>query len=184
MNKNFLTVLLAVALIPGVKAQDKESMYEQASETSGLVVQYTQDSRAVNTFYGASAGGFRTLANSPEQRDRMLTLNKEYLQKLSKVNVPKISVDGQVDYILLKRKVEETTNVLQKEAALYKEIESLLPFAATIYKYEKLRRRGTTVNGPSDHQKCSRERRKNPRNQSEFRCGHGGFPKSQTEKRL
>jgi uncharacterized protein (DUF885 family) len=147
MNKNFLTVLLAVALIPGVKAQDKESMYEQASETSGLVVQYTQDSRAVNTFYGASAGGFRTLANSPEQRDRMLTLNKEYLQKLNKVNVPKISVDGQVDYILLKRKVEETTNVLQKEAALYKEIESLLPFAATIYKYEKLRRRGTTVNG-------------------------------------
>ncbi len=61
MNKNFLTVLLAVALIPGAKAQDKESMYEQASETSGLVVQYTQDSRAFTVLQQAGSGPLQTL---------------------------------------------------------------------------------------------------------------------------
>lgn len=149
MKKNILKVLLGVLWAPAVWSQDTPTaaMYEQASETSGLVVQYTNDARAVNYFYGAPGAGFRTLANSPDQRERMMALNQEYLQKLANVDYSKISVDGQVDHLLLKRKVEETQNLLTKEAALYAEIEKYLPFSATIYKYEKLRRRGTTVNG-------------------------------------
>ncbi len=147
MKKNLFTLLMAVWAIPAVQGQTAASMYEQASETSGLVVQYTQDTRAVNHFYGAGGSGFRSFANSPDQRDRMLALNNEYLQKLSQVDFNKISIDGQVDYILLKRKVEESRNVLLKEAGLYKEIEKYLPFAPTIYRYEQLRRRGTTQKG-------------------------------------
>src|SRR5690606_1852289 len=76
-----------------------------------------------------------------------VALNSEYLQKLAGVDYSTISVDGQVDYILLKRKVEEMQNVLRKEAALYGEIEKYLPFAATIYRYAQLRRRGATMDG-------------------------------------
>ena len=99
MKKILLQVLLGILWAPLARSQDS-SMYEQASETSGLVVQYTNDARAVNYFYGASAGGFRSLANSPDQRDRMMTLNREYLQKLANTNYTGISIDGQAALML------------------------------------------------------------------------------------
>src|SRR5690606_32836143 len=87
-----------------------QRLYEQASETSGLVVQYGADANAVSYFYGPmSSGGYGrrrgASANSPEQRERMLTLDNEYLQKLSKLDFDDMSIYGQVDYVLLKRKV-------------------------------------------------------------------------------
>ena len=97
MKKNILKVLLGVLWAPAVWSQNTPtaSMYEQASETSGLVIQYTNDARAVNYFYGAPGAGFRTLANSPDQRERMMALNREYLQKLANVDYNNISVDWQ-----------------------------------------------------------------------------------------
>ena len=147
MRKIILNVWAVLLLSPAVQGQSLASLYEQASETSGLVVHYTNDVRAVNHFYGASSGGYRSLANSPDQRERMMALNSEYLEKLAEVDFAKISIDGQVDYILLKRKVEEAQNVLRKEATAYAAIEKYLPFASTFYQYEQLRRRGTTVAG-------------------------------------
>src|SRR5690606_15707174 len=113
--KNLFIASCYGILIPiSVSAQQEiplARLYEQASEVSGLVVQYGQDTRAIEYFYGpmSSAGSGRwgmSSANSPEQRERILKLDKEYLDKLDGLDFDAMSVHGQVDYVLLKRKIE------------------------------------------------------------------------------
>jgi uncharacterized protein (DUF885 family) len=150
------TLLLAFFSPLFLIAQNKnlDALYEQASETSGLVVQYTQDVRSINYAYGPmpsgggfGGGGFRTYANSPEQRERLVKLNQEYLAKLAQTDFESMSIHGQVDYVVLKRKIEEAINLLNQEAKDYKEIEKYIPFGASIYALEKNRRRGGNVSG-------------------------------------
>lgn len=153
LSKTLLFALLSpVAIVAQNKNQ--EALYEQASETSGLVVQYTQDVRSINYVYGpmTSGGGggggfFRTFANSPEQRERLIKLNQEYLAKLAQADFDNSSIHGQVDYILLRRKIEEAINLLNQESKDYKEIEKYVPFGSTIYALDKLRRRGGNISG-------------------------------------
>ncbi|HWK99540.1 MAG TPA: hypothetical protein VNQ55_06320, partial [Parapedobacter sp.] len=100
------------------------TLYEQASETSGLVVQYDNDVRAVDYFYGPmSSGGYgrwgaQTL-NSPEQRARLLQLDKDYLNKLAGLDFGGMSIHGQVDYVLLKRNIEAQIEQLEAEGEHY-----------------------------------------------------------------
>ena len=130
------------------------SLYEQASETSGLVVQYDNDVRAVDYFYGPmSSGGYgrwggQTL-NSPEQRARLLQLDKDYLNKLAGLDFGSMSIHGQVDYVLLKRNIEAQIEQLEAEGEHYQQVAKYLPFAETIYDFEAKRRRGTSVEGES-----------------------------------
>ena len=132
-------------------SQSLATLYEQASEASGLVVQYGSDAGAVNYFYGplSSAGYGRpvSVANSPEQRDRMLRLDNEYLQKLDQRDFNGMSIYGQVDYVLLKRKIEANIERLEREADQYQKNEHYVPFAQAIYDFEAKRRRGTSVDG-------------------------------------
>lgn len=128
------------------------SLYEQASEVSGLVVQYGQDTRAIGYFYGPmSSGGYSrwgsSSANSPEQRERMLKLDNEYLDKLNRLDFDGMSIHGQVDYVLLKRKIEASLKDLEEEAVQYRRVEQYIPFSETIYDVEAKRRRGTSVDG-------------------------------------
>lgn len=150
------TLLLALfsPLIMVAQNKNLDALYEQASETSGLVVQYSQDVRSINYAYGPMAsgggfggGGFRTFANSPEQRERLIKLNQEYLTKLAQTDFDNMSIHGQVDYVVLKRKIDEAINLLNQEAKDYKEIEKYVPFGAGIYALEKNRRRGGNVSG-------------------------------------
>src|SRR5690606_18761062 len=127
-------------------------LYEQASETSGLVVQYGADAGAVSYFYGPmSSGGYGrrgdASANSPEQRERMLALDNEYLQKLRERDFDDMSIYGQVDYVLLKRKVEADVERLEEEAGRYARNAHYFPFADAIYAFEAKRRRGSSVDG-------------------------------------
>jgi hypothetical protein len=150
-----ITLLLALFGPLTMVAQNKnqEALYEQASESSGLVVQYSQDVRSINYAYGPMAsgggfgGGFRTYANSPEQRERLIKLNQEYLGKLAQADFDNMSIHGQVDYVVLKRKIDEAINLLNQEAKDYKEIEKYVPFGSAIYALEKNRRRGGNVAG-------------------------------------
>lgn len=127
-----------------------QSLYEQATETSGLVQQYTQDERAVDYFYSPMGTGFRwgsPAVNSPEQLRRKMKLDLAYLDKIRKVDFNKISIYGQVDYLVLKQKIENDLITLQNEEKLQQAISNYIPFADSIYSFEKKRRRGTTVDG-------------------------------------
>lgn len=159
MNKRYLffkiSFLCLVQFLWGnkVQAQTKEtlkSLYEQATETSGLVLQYTQDTRAVDYFYGSMGTGLRwgnPAVRSPEQLKRIIRLDQSYLDKLNKIDFDNISIYGQVDYIVLKQKIENDLIALRNEENLQNAISNYIPFADSIYFFEQTRRRGNTVNG-------------------------------------
>ncbi|WP_257666397.1 DUF885 domain-containing protein [Parapedobacter tibetensis] len=148
-----LLMLIAPFLASAQSSSQLASLYEQASESSGLVVQYGHDVRAIQYFYGpmSSGAGGRwggtAVANSPAERERLIKLNNEYLDKLAKLDFDGMSIYGQVDYILLKRKIEASQKNLKDEATQYQGIANHLPFANAVYDFEAQRRRGTTVQG-------------------------------------
>lgn len=123
------------------------SLYEQASEVSGLVVQYGHDIRAIQYFYGPMSSSFRgaPTVNPPEQCLRLQELNQEYLDTLAALDFDNFSIHGQVDYILLKRKIEKSQEELAEEASRFSSLEAWFPFAENIYAFERDRRRGTTI---------------------------------------
>ncbi len=145
--------LVGVFMTGAVFAQQNAplaSLYEQASEVSGLVIQYGHDVRAVEYFYGPMApspGRGSVAIHSPEQADRLLALNQEYLGKLQALDFNQFSIHGQVDYILLHRKIERSDEALAAEKSNYQKIARWIPFADSVYAFERLRRRGTTVDG-------------------------------------
>lgn len=127
-----------------------QSLYEQATETSGFVQQYMQDVRAIDYFYGPMGTGFRwggSSTKSPEQLKRKIRLDISYLEKFKNVEFDKISIYGQVDYIVLKQKINNDLIALRNEEKLQSAIAKYIPFADAIYVLEQQRRRGVAVDG-------------------------------------
>src|SRR5690606_6883806 len=155
MQHMFAAALLSAFTPLWVDAQQEEqlaSLYDQASETSGLVIQYEQDVRAIDYFYGPmSSGGYgrwgTQMLNSPQQRERLHQLDKDYLDKLANLGFEEMSIHGQVDYVLLKRKIDAHIEELEAEDEHYARMAKYLPFAEAIYDFEAKRRRGTSVEG-------------------------------------
>jgi hypothetical protein len=149
-----LLFLLSVQIVKGQTVTIPASMYEQATEVSGKIIQYDQDIQAIKDFYWP----YHVDPNqeypykdqvffSPEQRKRLISVNNDYLKQLAQIDFNAISVYGKVDYILLKKKIQFELGNLQKEERNYNQIKPYIPFADTIYYLEKERRRGTTING-------------------------------------
>lgn len=129
-----------------------ESLYEQTSEMGTWVVGYQRDVDAINDFYYPySAGGYYSSPlntfKSPEQRKRLQDINNDYLAKLKSAKFETFSIYGKVDYILLKKQIESSKYLLNKEEAEYKNLASYFPFADAIYALERLRRRGSYQEG-------------------------------------
>jgi hypothetical protein len=76
-----------------------------------------------------------------------MKVDKSYLEKLSKVDFDAMSIYGKVDYILLKRNIEDHLLTLSNEEKEYDQITKYAPFADKIYELEKQRRRGNKVDG-------------------------------------
>jgi len=152
----FVVFLILVISWSSAKAQTTvpQSLYDQASEVSGLIIQYGQDIGAIKNFYwpyhfdaDVEDQTKDEVLNSPVQRQRLFDINNDYLHKLSEVDFNSISVYGKVDYILLKKKIQFEQRELRKEEDKYNSIKQYIPFADTIYALEQLRRRGTTISG-------------------------------------
>lgn len=157
-NAKFTSILLLLVLFLGKNVAFAQNpgkdfnLYEQTSETAGLVIQYAQDIRAVRYFYSPMSqsrgyGGNSDVLNSPEQRKRLTEIDNQYLQKLAALNFNAMSVYGKVDYILLESRIEDHKLTLTLEEKEYGQIEKYIPFAGKIYDLEKSRRRGATQNG-------------------------------------
>lgn len=133
-------------------------LYLQSSEMHNMLVQYAADRGSILRFYSTSqqAGGLNSARpqpgmadsyHSPERRTRLLQLIGEYEKKMTAVNFDKMSVYGQVDYLLFQRNLNEAKTKLLAEEEDYQKIAKLIPFAQRIYNLEKPRRRGMSVNG-------------------------------------
>ena len=141
-----VTILLYTALSTTAQEMD---LYQHTTPVEPYVIQYRHDLQAVNYFYGPmpKGWGFQEVAPSPEQINRLLQLDKEYLEKLKKVDFEKLNTNGQVDYILLQKKIIHHQEELQKILTRYQRLEGYLPFADVILTLEKNRRRGASVDG-------------------------------------
>lgn len=165
--RNIRTVHLLVALLLYMqvgKAQSakKEAEYLlQTSEMNDLMVHYQADMSGIQRIYSTNPnrgvygsqfpeGGRRGQLgdpNSPEGRQRQLKLIADYQQKMAKMDFDKMGINGQVDYLLFSRKLDDAKFKLETEEKRYQEIVKLLPFSDRIYTLIKPRKRGAVVNG-------------------------------------
>ncbi len=134
------------------KQKDKFNLYEQTSEVAGLITRYGQDIRAIRYFYSPllpsrNFSNAANVLNSPEQRQRLNDIDRDYLGQLAQLDFKAMSTYGKVDYILLKRNITDHQLTLKQEEEEYRQIEKFMPFAAKIYELEKGRRRGAAVDG-------------------------------------
>lgn len=131
-----------------IMAQSSD-LYAHTTPIEPLIVQYGHDVQAINYFYGPMPKGWgnQAAAESPEQLERLLQLDQSYLDKLQAFPYQSLETNGQVDFVLLKRKVKQDIEDLIGKKETYKRLEKHLPFAQEIYQFEKLRRRGTAIDG-------------------------------------
>ena len=156
MNKTYQLLLMMCILPSAIFAQQKtaSSLYEQTSEMGTTMMTYQQDMRAIRDFYSpyVISGTYPEIARvyeSPEQRGRMLSLQKDYLKKMEQLDFDAFSVYGKVDYLLLKKEIKKEIGQLEKTETDEKTILKYIPFATGIYVLEKERRRGKAMDWPS-----------------------------------
>jgi len=149
-----ITFIYLVFQINQLKAQSQvnnPSLYEQASEVSGLIVQYGQDVNAIRDFYSpyTKINGYedQSVQTSPEERKRLIEIGNGYLEKLKQAEFDSMSIYGKVDYILLKKEIVFDLGALKLDEDEYNKISAYIPFADDIYQLEKKRRRGISLDG-------------------------------------
>ena len=89
-----------------------------------LIEHYTADKEALERYY--------SIPFSSARRKRFKEFHEEWLGILAKIDFSKLSLDGQVDYTLLKNYLKRELRRLETDAAAAAEMEPLLPFAAKI----------------------------------------------------
>jgi len=150
----FVTLIYQIFILNQIQAQTPAGaagMYEQASETSGLVIQYGQDINAIRDFYSpyTKVDGYedQSVQTSPEERKRLIDIGNGYLEKLKQLDFDNMSIYGKVDYTLLKKEIVYDLGSLKKDEEEYNKITVYIPFADDIYQLEKKRRRGISLDG-------------------------------------
>jgi hypothetical protein len=141
----------SIELLSAQTIAPKSPLYEQASEVSGLIIQYGQDMNAIRDFYSpyTAIDGYenQSVQTSPEERKRLMEIGNEYLEKLKQTDFESMSIYGKVDYILLKKQIVYDLGAIKLDEDEYNKITAYIPFADEIYQLEKKRRRGTTMDG-------------------------------------
>ena len=129
----------------------KSPLYEQASEVSGLIIQYGQDMNAIRDFYSpyTAIDGYenQSVQTSPEERKRLTDICNDYLEKLKQTDFDSTSIYGKVDYTLLKKQITFDLGAIKLDDDEYNKITTYIPFAEEIYQLEKKRRRGISLDG-------------------------------------
>lgn len=89
-----------------------------------------------------SLGRFYIVDSSPEKRERFIQFYQDYLSRLEKFSFDQLSVNGRVDYLLVKSDINRNLRNLEEEKKEYAKIEKWVSYAGPIYETEKFRRRG------------------------------------------
>jgi hypothetical protein len=110
------------------------SVATQVTEVAPLMIQFRADEGSVKRFY--------FVKNSAERRQRLITLYKDYLQRLDRLPFENMSTGGKVDFILFRRNLENEIALLGQEEKECVAVSKLVAFGDGIYTIEKQRRRG------------------------------------------
>lgn len=115
------------------------NQYVPCHEMPSIIRNYRADIKALNRVY--------VIDGSPEKRERYKQLAVDYLQNLAKINYAALPTECKADYVLFKRDLENVIFGYNEEADNYDRMRAWFPFVDTIYRFEKIRRRGGKVNG-------------------------------------
>ncbi|RUA14093.1 MAG: DUF885 domain-containing protein [Flavobacteriia bacterium] len=146
MRGTFIGALLGLVTIASGFAQVAD--FVPCQEMPYIMENFQADSRVLDNFYSPSTGSFYGFgrrgpsASYPEKLERMDRLYKEYLDKLGALDFEALSQECQVDYILLKRDLNENLRQSQVERRELDSVAKWFPFSDTVYDLFKLRRRG------------------------------------------
>ncbi len=144
--KSFIGIGI-IAMTSATSNAQESGLYDHTTPIEPYIIQYRNDLQAINYFYGPmpKGWGFQYAAASPEQMDRLLLLDQEYEKKMKQFGYKKLNTNGQVDYILLNRKIKKNIEDLKSNQSAYNRVKNYLPFADSILEFEKKRRRGGAV---------------------------------------
>jgi hypothetical protein len=134
-----LAILLCTTTILFAQNGKSTDTYYQTSEVQPVMTNYEADRGGLSRFY--------TVTNSPERRERFKKFINDYLKQLEQLPFETMKTSGKVDYILFKRNLNNELRALELEEKEYKAIYKYVAFGDPIYDLEKLRRRGTAMNG-------------------------------------
>ena len=132
------SLLYFITCISSAYSQPSVSAYTPVTELSALMIHYQADKGSLERFY--------FIANSPERIDRLKNFHSDYLSRLSQFSFDQLSTGGKVDYLLMKRNLENELFLLSTEEKELAKITKLISPAASLYQLEKQRRRGDVLN--------------------------------------
>jgi len=146
--KSFIGIGIISIVNSNIMAQETD-LYAHTTPIEPFIIQYRNDLQAINYFYGPmpKGWGYQQAASSPEQIERLIRLDSEYLVKMKEFDYKKLNTNGQVDYILLNQKIKRHDEELKETLTIHNRLKPYLPFADNILEFEKKRRRGATING-------------------------------------
>lgn len=107
---------------------------EMPSEVYPLITQYEADRGSLQRFY--------FVPGSPERRERFNQFYKDYLSRLQQLPFESFSTGGKVDYIMMKRILENELGLLAQEEKEATQVTKFTAYANAVYEIEKKRRRG------------------------------------------
>lgn len=153
--RHFINILLITCVIISFRITRSLAQKTSGNEpVKQLIEMYQADKGNLHRFY--------TIDYSPERRERFKSLDQSYLSQLEGINFNTLDAGGRVDYLLIKRDLEESLYQKDLEAKAYNQLATWFPFASVIYEAEKGRRRGVVPNSPvlaADLNRCTKELR-------------------------
>jgi hypothetical protein len=129
MKRTLLFISGILIFITTLSAQDLG-----VTEVYSLLINYSEDEGSLRRFY--------TITGSPERRERFKKFYADYKARLEKLPFEQMSVGGKVDYLMLKRDIEESLRQLDVEETEYAKVTKYITPGVPLYDIEKQRRRG------------------------------------------
>jgi uncharacterized protein (DUF885 family) len=124
-----------------VSAPETLETSSAGSSLAGFIRLFQADSQAVSRFYD--------LPWSATRFDRLITLYRDWQQKLSCVDFDKLEEQGRIDYILLRNRLEADVDQISLERQRLAEMEELLAWRSPVQELERARWRMQPLNAQS-----------------------------------
>lgn len=133
-------IILLFLFVSNLHAQNRAAtdIYYQTGKVQPFMANYEEDRGLLLRFY--------VIANSPERRVRMENLATDYKKRLQSLNFNEMPASDKVDFILFNRTLDTELRSLKTEEQEYNQVSKYVPFADSIYRLEKIRRRGGYLN--------------------------------------
>ncbi len=126
---------------PAILAPDLgQLLAERGSELRPVVERYSADRAALTRRY--------RLAYSPAQQSVMTRFYATWSDKLKALDFAALSPDARADYVLLRHAIEHEQTLLARDAKVWAEVSTLIPFADTIMALEETRREMIPIDAP------------------------------------